>query len=245
MVKGVFKMIKNWEIITRLILSAVIGGMIGVEREVNNRPAGLRTHILVSVGSALIMLVSIDGFNNVGDPARLASQVVTGVGFLGAGTIIKTGNNIKGLTTAASLWVCSGIGLAIGNGYYLGGITTAGIVLLTLISLTKFERKIIKKNSETLEVTGKNRPGLIGEIGTFLGKNNISIRDIQVIDNESNIKNNKDSDIMEAHFLINSYSHLNLKYMYSKIYEIQGVLSVVYEGTELSPDYCEHSLSAN
>lgn len=244
MVKGVFKMIKNWEIVIRLILSAIIGGMIGVEREVNNRPAGLRTHILVSVGSALIMLVSIDGFNNVGDPARLASQVVTGVGFLGAGTIIKTGNNIKGLTTAASLWVCSGIGLAIGNGYYLGGITTAGIVLLTLISLTKLERKIIKKNSETLEVTGKNRPGLIGEIGTFLGKNNISIRDVQVIDNESSI-NNKDSEVMEVHFLINSHSHFNLKYMYSKIYEIQGVLNVIYEGTELSPDYCEHSLSTN
>jgi len=244
MVKGVFKMIKNWEIVIRLILSAIIGGMIGVEREVNNRPAGLRTHILVSVGSALIMLVSIDGFNNVGDPARLASQVVTGVGFLGAGTIIKTGNNIKGLTTAASLWVCSGIGLAIGNGYYLGGITTAGIVLLTLISLTKLERKIIKKNSETLEVTGKNRPGLIGEIGIFLGKNNISIRDVQVIDNESSI-NNKDSELMEVHFLINSYGHFNLKYIYSKIYEIQGVLSVVYEGTELSPDYCEYPLSTN
>lgn len=234
-------MIKNSEIILRLALSAIIGGMVGVEREVNNRPAGLRTHILVSVGSALIMLVSIDGFNNMGDPARLAAQVVTGVGFLGAGTIIKTGNNIKGLTTAASLWVCSGIGLAIGNGYYLGGIITSVIVLLTLISLRTFERGILKKSSKTLEITGKNRPGLIGEIGIFLGNHNISIRDIQIIDNSSN--SNKDSEIMEVHFLINSYNHFNLKYMYSKVYEIKGVLNVVYEGVELSPDYWEHSLS--
>ena len=227
-------MISNREILTRLILSAVIGGMIGVEREVKNRPAGLRTHILVSIGSTLIMLVSIDGFNNVGDPARLASQVVTGVGFLGAGTIMKTESNIKGLTTAASLWVCSGIGLAIGNGYYLGGIITAGIVLITLMSLRRFEGRIIKKNSKTLEVTGKNRPGLIGEIGLFLGKHNISIRDIKVMTSESNTDNN---EIIEVHFLINSYNHFNFKYMYSKIYEIQGVLNVVYEGVELSSDY--------
>ena len=230
-------MINNSEIILRLILSAIIGGMVGVEREVNNRPAGLRTHILVSVGSALIMLVSIDGFNNIGDPSRMAAQVVTGVGFIGAGTIIKTGNSIKGLTTAASLWVCSGIGLAIGNGYYLGGIVTSAIVLLTLISLRVFEKGILKKNSKTLEVTGKNRPGLIGEIGIFLGDHNISIRDIKIIDNESGA--DSDSEIMEVHFSVNSYNRFNLKYIYSKIYEIKGVLNVVYEGVWLTPSYWE------
>lgn len=112
-------MIPGIEIIIRLVLSSVLGGLIGIEREVNNRPAGLRTHVLVTVGSALIMLISIDGFSNLpnrlGDPARLAAQVVSGIGFLGAGTIMRTGNNINGLTTAASLWVSAGLGLAVGE----------------------------------------------------------------------------------------------------------------------------------
>lgn len=145
-------MVSKNEIIIRLILSAVIGGLIGTEREASNRPAGLRTHILVSLGSTLIMLVSIEGFYDietglwVGDPVRLAAQVVSGIGFLGAGTIMRTGDRIKGLTTAASLWVCSGIGLAIGNGYYLGGLLTAGIALVTLMSLGNFEKKYLEPN---------------------------------------------------------------------------------------------------
>lgn len=104
-------MITEIEIIKRLLLSAFLGGLIGVEREVNNRPAGLRTHILVTLGSTLVMLISIDGLNRINDgiimsdPYRLAAQVVSGIGFLGAGTIMRTGNSINGLTTAASLWL--------------------------------------------------------------------------------------------------------------------------------------------
>ncbi|MCG4572257.1 MgtC/SapB family protein [Clostridium cochlearium] len=145
------------EIVIRLVLSALIGGLIGVEREVNNRPAGLRTHILVSVSSALMMLVSINGFIDAetglrtGDSARLAAQVVSGMGFLGAGTIIKTGGNIQGLTTAASLWTCAGIGLAIGNGYYFGGLFTSMTVLFTLMSLSSFEKRIAKKKYKILK----------------------------------------------------------------------------------------------
>ena len=88
-------MVNNVELVLRLVLAAVIGGFIGMEREVSNRPAGLRTHILVTVGSALITLVSKDAFGGIGDPSRIAAQIVTGIGFLGAGTIIKTGNSIK------------------------------------------------------------------------------------------------------------------------------------------------------
>lgn len=119
-------MINNREVLLRLVLSAIAGGIVGMEREANHSSAGLRTHILVTLGSTLIMLISMYGFqglganNNGGEPARLAAQVVSGIGFLGAGTILRTGNNIRGLTTAASIWVCGGIGLAIGNGYYLG-----------------------------------------------------------------------------------------------------------------------------
>mgnify|MGYP001018320934 CR=1 FL=1 len=164
-------MIGNYEIVFRLLLSGVLGGLIGIEREANNRPAGFRTHVLVAIGSALVMLISMYGFLGLGtngeggEPARLASQVVSGIGFLGAGTILKQGNSITGLTTAASLWVVGCIGLAIGNGYYLGGIITAGIVLFTLC---------------TLIVIAKERVGLIGEIGTFLGEHNILLKSINI-----------------------------------------------------------------
>ena len=126
-----FVMINEYEVVIRLILASILGGLIGLEREVNNRPAGLRTHVLVTAGSALVMLISMYGFNGLGEdgtggePARLAAQVVSGIGFLGAGTILRQGNSIQGLTTAASLWVSGCIGLAIGNGYYLGGLVTA------------------------------------------------------------------------------------------------------------------------
>src|SRR5690554_3428112 len=167
-------MILYQEIVLRLVLSAFIGGLVGMEREASNRPAGLRTHVLVSLGACLIMLISIDGFHNSGlfyksDPARLAAQVVSGIGFLGAGTILRTGNTIKGLTTAASLWVCAGIGLAIGSGYYVGGLTTAAIVLFSLKGLSGIEKKFFKKKDKILVVQCHERTGLIGDIGQVLG----------------------------------------------------------------------------
>lgn len=235
-------MINNSQIVIRLIFSALAGGIVGLEREVKNRPAGLRTHVLVSLGSALVMLISIDGFNGVGDPARLAAQVVTGVGFLGAGTIMKTGSDIKGLTTAASLWVCSGIGLAIGNGYYLGGAVTTIIVIVALISLRTFEGRMSNKKTKSLGVIGKNRPGLIGDIGIFLGKHNISIKDIEIMDDESD-SDEEDSEIMEVYFSVRSYNNINLKYIYSMIYEIPGVIKVIYEDKELFENYSDDSWS--
>lgn len=136
-------MITDTQVAWRLFLAAVLGGVIGFEREKHNkRIAGFRTHILVSVGSALIMLVSIylfeiyKGLAPV-DPARIAAGVVTGIGFLGAGTIIRSGENVKGLTTAASLWTVSGIGLAVGCGFFIAGCTAAIIALATLYLLLK------------------------------------------------------------------------------------------------------------
>ena len=174
-------MVGNVELVLRLILAAVVGGLIGIEREVSNRPAGLRTHILVTVGSALITLVSKDAFYGIGDPSRLAAQIVTGIGFLGAGTIIKTGNSIKGLTTAASLWISAGIGIAVGAGYYLGALVTVGIVLITLVNVGGFEKKLIKRTYTTIEIYTKGRTGLLGEIGTVLGDHQIYIKDIRMI----------------------------------------------------------------
>jgi len=140
-------MIENIDVIYRLILAVILSGLIGLEREMHGREAGLRTHILVGVGASLIMLTSIYiasqyGVGNPADPGRVAAGVVTGIGFIGAGTIIRSRASIKGLTTAASLWATAGIGLAIGSGFYLGALITTILILFSLIFLGKIERFI-------------------------------------------------------------------------------------------------------
>jgi len=130
----------DFDILLKLFLAVVFGGLIGWEREIHGRAAGLRTHILVSLGSALIMLTSLYIFDTYSkevhiDPFRIAAQVVSGIGFLGAGTIIRSRASIKGLTTAASLWSTAGIGLAIGVGFYKGAIAATALVLISLLLL--------------------------------------------------------------------------------------------------------------
>ncbi|MFC1566824.1 MgtC/SapB family protein [bacterium] len=128
----------------RLVLAAVLGGVLGMEREKQKRSAGLRTHILVCLGSTLIMLVSIYVFQiftkgETADPSRIAASVVTGIGFLGAGAIIRSRENVIGLTTAASIWVSAGIGLAVGCGFYIGAFMATLIAFLTLGILKNVE----------------------------------------------------------------------------------------------------------
>lgn len=235
-------MLTEWELIRRLILAAIIGGLIGIEREVNNRPAGLRTHILVTLGSTLIMIVSIDSLGIIGkgvqfsDPYRLAAQVVSGIGFLGAGTIMRTGNSINGLTTAASLWVSAGIGLAIGSGYYIGAIVTAIIVLLTLMSLGFFEKRVLRRKYKTIEVIGNNKPGLIGQIGTLFGKNYISIKDIAIISGDDNHDEDDGDGKMEIHFIVKMPRNLEFTVLCEDVYQIHGVNSVIFEGIKI-PHY--------
>ena len=135
----------NWdESLLRLSLAAVLGGLIGVERELREREAGLRTHLLVSLGSALFTIVGAYGFHefldsgaNVvrADPTRIAAQIVTGIGFLGAGAIIRQGLSVRGLTTSATLWVVAAVGLACGAGYYSAAVITTALVLLALYPL--------------------------------------------------------------------------------------------------------------
>jgi putative Mg2+ transporter-C (MgtC) family protein len=124
-----------------LALAATLGGLVGFERELREREAGLRTHLLVALGSALFTIVSAYGFHSFlasgasvvrADPTRIAAQIVTGVGFLGAGAIIRQGLAVRGLTTAATLWVVAAIGMAVGAGYYSGALITTGVVLLAL-----------------------------------------------------------------------------------------------------------------
>ena len=140
-------MLSDSQIIIRLVLSVILSGLIGLERQVHRRTAGLRTHILVSLGSCLIMLTSLYIFdiykNQVAlDPARIAAGVITGIGFLGAGTIIREREGIKGLTTAASLWVVAGIGLAVGCGFYSAALFTTILALVALFFLRYAEGAI-------------------------------------------------------------------------------------------------------
>lgn len=129
-------------LVARLILAAIFGGIVGYEREVHEHPAGLRTHILVCMGSALMTMVSVHFQRPYGDPTRIAAQIVSGIGFLGAGTILRQGSVVRGLTTAASLWTVAGIGIAVGVGgaqfLMLAAIAT-GVVFLTLSTMRGIE----------------------------------------------------------------------------------------------------------
>jgi putative Mg2+ transporter-C (MgtC) family protein len=139
--------ISEFDIVIRLCLAFAAGSVIGLERSSRRQVAGLRTHILIAVGAACLMLLSIwlpehlSG-QNTGDPGRIAAQVVTGMGFLGAGAIIRLGNNIRGLTTAASLWLVAAIGMTIGAGMYIAALTTVILALIALMLLNKVEKKI-------------------------------------------------------------------------------------------------------
>ena len=137
-------------VIERLLLSMVLAGAIGYERERHGRAAGFRTHILVSVGSCLIMLTNLllvgaSATPAALDPTRMAAQVISGVGFLGAGTILRFQASIRGLTTAASLWVVAGIGIATGSGFLFEATAAAILVLLVLFGLSGWERRMRKE----------------------------------------------------------------------------------------------------
>jgi putative Mg2+ transporter-C (MgtC) family protein len=149
------------DIIISILLALIIGGVIGFERETHKRAAGLRTHILVCIGAALITLTSIyiaerygGTFQNC-DPSRVAAGIVTGIGFLGAGTIIRERASVQGLTTAASLWGVAGIGMALGCGFYKAAIFSAAVIFLTLLALGLFTRKYMGKPRPSIEAKGK------------------------------------------------------------------------------------------
>lgn len=144
----VFREITGYAIVVRIAASIIVGGLIGLERGMKNRPAGLRTYMLVCVGACLIMLTNqyIFQFTGAGDPMRLGAQVVSGIGFLGAGTIVVTKHNqIKGLTTAAGLWASAGVGLALGIGFYEAALTASIGIYMILAILQRWEHCIHKK----------------------------------------------------------------------------------------------------
>jgi putative Mg2+ transporter-C (MgtC) family protein len=176
-------------IIRRLLLSVLLGGLIGLEREIKQHAAGLRTHILVSVGSCLITICSMYGFSEVfgmegiaasRDPARIAAQIVSGIGFLGAGTILREGMTVKGLTTAASLWAVAGIGLSVGAGLEMPAVATAVIVILSLVLLSKFEKKVLLAQHFYTYLKVEDKPGKLGLVASELGKYGVNIKRMEL-----------------------------------------------------------------
>lgn len=172
--------ISTQEVAVRLLIALVLSGIVGWQREIAQRPAGLRTHMLVCLGATLLTLVSVSITG--ADPMRLASGIVTGIGFIGAGTIIRsTPTEVRGLTTAASIWMIAGVGIAVGVGFYWGAVLTTFLAYIVLVVLKRVERLHHKEQERLLTIRGKNRPGLLGEIGTVLGTYGIDIRDVEIV----------------------------------------------------------------
>jgi putative Mg2+ transporter-C (MgtC) family protein len=158
------------EFLCRLVVAALLGGAVGLEREVHGRPAGIRTYLILSLGTALLMVLSeyllvayqgkYPGLAQ-GDPGRIAGQAITGIGFLGAGVIIRYKDTIRGLTTAACVWLVCSVGLAVGAGFYLVGAAVTLMTLGALIGLKAGERRMKKDWFEELEVVSADLPGQV------------------------------------------------------------------------------------
>lgn len=195
-----------WDFVIRLIIAAILGGVVGYERESHSKQAGIKTHILVCIGAALIMIVSQYGFfavlgENVRvDPSRIAAQVVSGIGFLGGGIILKDSGNIRGLSTAAGIWCVAGIGLAIGCGLYLISICTTILILIVFEVLTRLSKNFYNKQLE-ISIGAKGQQYEIFQ--ELIKGNNVIITNIKVVSEEDKfniatyrlkIKTNKDAE---------------------------------------------------
>lgn len=179
------RLVSDGELFFRLVLACVLGGVIGYERQSRRKSAGLRTNMLVCLGSCLVMLLSqqlyreVEGLTNA-DPARLAAQVVSGIGFLGAGAIMKEGLTVTGLTTAACLWVVAGVGLAAGAGYYSGALIATALVFVTLGSLSRLDEWVDHEKNFSLSIYTVDKPGQVMKISSCLEDLQLRIRGIKL-----------------------------------------------------------------
>lgn len=209
-----------------LIMATLLGAVIGLDRERQGKSAGLRTHSLVCLGSALITMVGIYGFGPSGgglrDPARLAAQIVSGIGFLGAGTIMHEGLTIKGLTTAASLWTTAGIGLAAGAGLVWPAIAATALVEIVLIFFNRLEEKYLPHRDTVLRITAIDRPGLLGEVATIVGgmRLNIVASDIELDRGDSMVR----IEIVMGRSMTSAASHALHTDLLQEVLALSGVL---------------------
>ena len=206
----------------RILCALFIGGVLGIERGMKNRPAGLRTYMLVCVGSCLIMLTNqyIYQTTGAGDPMRLGAQVVSGIGFLGAGTIVVTRHShIRGLTTAAGLWAAAGVGLALGIGFYEGALIAGFAIFVTMTLLQHLDSRV-HRNTKTMEVYVELAPEL--PLGAFLRQ----VRDLGL--ETTDIQYDSDIVLEKGHraflAILRSPKRRDHTLMAEEVREIEGVL---------------------
>lgn len=208
----------------KLVLACILGGLIGIERESLNRPAGFRTYTLVCVGSALAMVVSLDMYfeyyQNVSvDPGRIAAQVVSGIGFLGAGTIMKEGATVRGLTTAAGLWGVACVGLAVGAGMYVPAIVTTVLILCVLIYFAKFEEYFTgMRVYKGLVLVVNDEPGQVGIVGSILGELGVLIKNISL--------NRLEGNQLEIELLLSLPSEMTVEQVIQRLAVAKGVQNI-------------------
>ena len=223
-------MLSEGELFLRLVLSCVLGGIIGYERQSRRKSAGLRTNVLVCLGACLIMVLSqamyqkVEGLTNA-DPARLAAQVVSGIGFLGAGAIMKEGLTVTGLTTAACLWVVAGVGLAVGGGFYSGALITTALVFVTLGSLSRLDDWVDHEKNLSLTIHTVDRPGQLMRISRCLEDLQLKVRGVKVKADEDEVE---DGDVrcMYIDFEIFNKQSIKSVMIVDAVRQIDGVLRV-------------------
>lgn len=215
-------------VLLRLLAACILGGIIGFEREyTRHTPAGFRTHVLVSLGSCLVMLISQFAMVAYGDrvdmdPTRIGAQVVSGIGFLGAGAIIRHGISVRGLTTAASIWAVACIGLACGIGFFTGAVLATMLIWLVLMYLKLFKVKIsYKSKNKIIEIeTEDDIVLLLNKLTKLLEEYNLFVKSIEVAEDTSG----KKKKILCQ--LIKSGEQIDYALLASKIMELEGVLKV-------------------
>ena len=216
-----------WEIVLRIFVAMAIGGLIGTQREYKGNSAGLRTHMLVALGACIAMVTNEFLFREyVGqstmDIARMGSYVISGIGFLGAGSIIKDGSRIRGLTTAAGLWVVACLGIAVGAGFYLAAGVGAAVVYVTISTLKVFERRFINKKQTTQIVfQAKNSPGKLAEILSEIGKTSGNISAI-------NFENSEDK-WMDVSITVTKITESDVARLAETLEEMKGVKLISIE----------------
>jgi len=223
-------MLSETEIVFRLVLGAVLGGIVGFERQVHGRQAGFRTQLLVCVASVLIMMVS-EYYHHLSymnpsyvrvDPGRIAAGAITGIGFIGAGAILKMGITIQGLTTAACLWMVSAIGLAVGAGMYVAGVAACVLTLFSLLVLRVVERRMSRLVYKFITITADEKTGsdeieaLLKKQGAHLGKTDYE-------------KDNSKGEIV-YNITIALKHPVQMKPMLDELSSINGVKKVVMRG---------------
>lgn len=222
-------MISETQIILRILLGAVLGAVIGFERERDNQPAGLRTHMILVIGATLAMVLSINlGYlfarpGTPADPARLAAQVISGIGFLGAGAILRYGYNVKGLTTATSLWTMAIVGLAVGAGYYLVSVVTTALMLLVLGLLNVIENRFLRTSvSRYISIQADYSRGVVKSIRQLVNEFSDDLLSFTI---QKHVKNKR----LRIQIVARIHRDQTLEELVDALSDIEGVRSLKVE----------------